>query len=272
MNTKSLIFTLDALISVGIALTLVSGIYFYLSQSDVSSTTHDLFAVGLDSLALLEHDGTLETAALKNNLTEIGDYLDALPNHICADITIRDGSKKKINNITKLHCQPSNQTSVVKRVFLVNSQPHLAEMELWFGEPKMPPTFLLFGFLLATWDGGHELKDLNITNIGSTDLVIVAAVVEWSPNGTELIKEIELENEPDDPWDKSCSWGCTPTGAQPSGTYLDFGSHDITIAVGATVIFHEIEWEDGDNMDGKTITITFFLDDGRSVSSGPFTP
>ncbi|MCF6277036.1 MAG: hypothetical protein L3J07_04335 [Candidatus Magasanikbacteria bacterium] len=114
----------------------------------------------------------------------------------------------------------------------------------------------------ASWSGGKQLRDVYFTNICEDDFDIDSIIFTWDYN-TE-ITQVFLDNHKI--W--SSSGPGSPSGYQTSGTELFV--HHAEVDGEDTVELHKTQFTQ--NMEGSTISITVYLEDGTSVSTGIFTP
>lgn len=103
-------------------------------------------------------------------------------------------------------------------------------------------------------------------NTCSFPVTITRAKLTWTSSA--YIKELKIDGGTQ--WKNDCSWSCSPTGLQPSGTLLDFGTADKTIKGDATKKIKEAIFNA--SVAGSTFEIELVMQDGSSAFSGPFTP
>jgi len=132
MLKKAVIFSLDAIFSAVTASMLILSILFFISQSNVTFDDRDRYAIALDSLAVLEIDGTLHGATQTGDPSTMQQYLDALPGQVCSRLSLYTSAQVAFSTSTKTGCTSSNETSVAKRAFIVDFVPYYAQMEVWY--------------------------------------------------------------------------------------------------------------------------------------------
>lgn len=134
MKKKAIIFTLDAILALLIAATLIISSLYYLSKTEnIPYTEQGLYKISLDILTVLEKDGTLKTAVEESSATEIQGFLDSLPVQICANITIYNTAQDNLLSVKKTACDSSEEKLFSRRVFIANSfSVYYAEMVSWF--------------------------------------------------------------------------------------------------------------------------------------------
>lgn len=114
----------------------------------------------------------------------------------------------------------------------------------------------------ASWYGQKQLRDVHITNNGSTG-VTIKEITFWWDNG-ELIEQVFLG--------AGKIWGHagpgSPLGKQVSGTELE--TVETTIDSGQTLDLHKVQFTN--NMLGTTITIKVKFTDDSEITTDPFVP
>jgi hypothetical protein len=135
LRKKGLIFTLDGIFAILIALTLIFSSIFYLSQaSSTFMNQRNLIQISQDSLTLLEKTKELKNFAETSTPANIQSYLDSLPYQICAKLSIESSAGIQLQELSKSGCGNSAYSSVTeRRVFVANSfTTYYAEMEAWY--------------------------------------------------------------------------------------------------------------------------------------------
>jgi|GEM_PF-2942117 len=117
---------------------------------------------------------------------------------------------------------------------------------------------------------GKRLKDVGIENICNHSITITKAKVSWIADNGEKIEKIKFSGTSGFSWLYFCWWGCSPTGKQPSGTLLDFGSKDYVIPPYSNRFIRTIEFDS--DMQGKNLDIELTLSDASTKSTGNFSP
>jgi hypothetical protein len=113
----------------------------------------------------------------------------------------------------------------------------------------------------ANWHGQKQLRDVFITNNGSSDVTITKVTMTWDNN--ELVEQLFIDTKI---W--SNSGPGTPSGSQVSGTELDV--EDLTLVPSQIGNMSKVQFSD--NMIGTTLTIKLEFSDGSSITSDPFMP
>lgn len=134
-KNRGIIFTLDSILALTLALSMITASLFYLGKTDDSSFDEQgLRQLSLDSLAVLEKSGTL-LLAMTTSQESLESFVDALPQQVCANITLFDAESIAQHSVQKKDCQEQETTtkkSVTRRVFIVNHEVYYAEMRAWY--------------------------------------------------------------------------------------------------------------------------------------------
>jgi hypothetical protein len=135
-NRKGIVFTLDAVLSLVILVTMVMGILFFLNQqTDLVYNRNSLDTIARDSLTVLEKNNNLRNAVNINNLEVVNRFMNALPSHICSSIILYDSFDNEVLTSTKSGCGTAIQRSVARRAFVtLGRNRYTAEMTVWFNE------------------------------------------------------------------------------------------------------------------------------------------
>lgn len=115
----------------------------------------------------------------------------------------------------------------------------------------------------AEWRAGDKhLHKVYVTNNGAQEVTIDQVMFTWD-NGEE-IEQIFIDR------DKAWSYGGpgSPSGRQPSGTYIDVV--DTVIQPYDTFDLHKVHFTD--DMEDATLTLTLVFADGSTYETGPFEP
>lgn len=135
ISKRGFALSLDAAIAVVIALLMITGTMFYLSQNSHLSLEDPGFLVAMDSLAMLEKNGGLEDYAIVGSTIKINSLLGALPYDSCIRLTIYQvgagGSREKLGSLSKESCGYPEDFSIARRVFISGGEIYLAELEGW---------------------------------------------------------------------------------------------------------------------------------------------
>ena len=112
----------------------------------------------------------------------------------------------------------------------------------------------------------RALEGITFENTCSNDIIIIGTTPVW--DNANQITWIQIDGQTD--WRNACNWGCAPTGAQDSDTFLHFGDRSATIPANSTVIVDKYEW--GTNMVGSIISLSLKLEDLTNTSTLSFAP
>ena len=100
---------------------------------------------------------------------------------------------------------------------------------------------------------GRKLKNINMTNLSSTDAVTITHMqVSWTPDGGENLTEIDLGRA-------TAEW----SGSASSGTNLDMT--DYTIGAGVTENDVWLDWEVGSDISAMTISAVLTFSDASTL-------
>ena len=132
---RGIIYTLDAILAGIVALSFVFICMSYLSANPSEHLNAlSLTTLDQDTLSVLEKDGVLADA-LQGDALDLGNFLDALPSNICAEIFLYDTDMTLYRNITKTGCLPSDDVVITRRVFFAgNATPYYAKLRGWYNE------------------------------------------------------------------------------------------------------------------------------------------
>lgn len=128
--SKGIIFSLDVLMALLLAVIFSTFIFFSINQSYSNYDELFLHKAAIDTLAVLREDRSLENFDNSSILT----FLNSLPAQYCANLTVYGNNDAIVYNSLKSGC--SNEGKVVgvsRRVFLVNSTSvYLGEVKVWY--------------------------------------------------------------------------------------------------------------------------------------------
>ncbi|HLD42467.1 MAG TPA: hypothetical protein VJB08_00580 [Candidatus Nanoarchaeia archaeon] len=130
MDKNGFIFTLDALLAVLIGGILITSTYVLLSGGSPSSARQNLYQVALDSLTVLEKDHTLADAIETSSNADLDNFLDALPVHICGNITLYRNTTAGVLS-SQGDCAVSDPV-VARRIFVTDFTSYYAEARMGF--------------------------------------------------------------------------------------------------------------------------------------------
>lgn len=130
----AMVFSLDAMIALIMAMLAISAIFVILVRStERSDDTSGIYLMSLDTLAVLEKSHLLSTAVETNSTTAILQHLQALPSPVCSNITIYDTENRMVLTTAPASCTDHDQTSRAIRAFVdANLTTYLAVMEAWY--------------------------------------------------------------------------------------------------------------------------------------------
>ena len=106
--------------------------------------------------------------------------------------------------------------------------------------------------------GNRYLYGLTVNNNGSSTITWTSAIVSWSPNGSEKMQRIRVDN--------SNVW--TNWSGLNSGSTADIS--DVAINASQTLNVNFLRFST--NMTSKAFTIQFIMNDASVKTVGPFSP
>lgn len=135
ISKKAIIFTIDAVLAVLAAMALISGSYYYLSQTqNIQWTNADKSQIAMNSLAVLEMSNSLQGAAATMSAAELDNYLNnILPAQLCANIMIFTETGAQLLTTIKSGCAVPEYKAVVIRDFYFRGFLYYAQMGVWYG-------------------------------------------------------------------------------------------------------------------------------------------
>ena len=135
MNKKGLVYTIDAIFALVIAVFLISAILFYMKDPNILYNEQALQKFSQGSLTMMEKDGTFRNAVSSSSNTEIGTFLDSLPRQLCASISIIDQNlTQAVGEVNKTNCNIPDEYVFTRRLIVADSKPYYAEMYAGFYE------------------------------------------------------------------------------------------------------------------------------------------
>lgn len=134
MLKKGIIFSLDAIFAIIIAGIIILACFFYLSQTTTQLfTTQDLSLTAMDTLTILEKDGTFKNIVETGSTATLQLFLNALPDQQCGMITVYTSSAAAIHSAQKAGCTFKNESVIAVRGFIANNYNiYYARMEAWY--------------------------------------------------------------------------------------------------------------------------------------------
>jgi len=134
-SNKGFVLTLDAAIAVVIALLMITGATFYLSQNSHLNLENPGYITAMDSLAMPEKNGGLGDYVSAGSTLKIDDLLGELPYDSCITLTFYQvgagGSMQKLSTLSKTGCGYPDNYAIARGVFISNGQIYFAELEGW---------------------------------------------------------------------------------------------------------------------------------------------
>lgn len=135
IHKKALIFTLDAIFALIIAITLIMGVLFLINQENQLFNEQALEIVAQDSLTVLEKDGSLDGAIEGTTNITISLFQENLPDQICSLIVLKNSAGQQVLSSLRSSCGTNaKQFSVARRSFISGSEPYYAEITAWYKE------------------------------------------------------------------------------------------------------------------------------------------
>jgi hypothetical protein len=132
---KGIIFSIDAALAVVTALLLITAVLYFLGQNTVPHESVVLDSIARDSATVLEKDRTFRTAVEINSPTVIERYLNGLPSHICASVSLQTSASIEVMSTIKTGCTSGREKSRARRSFITTGlNSYYAIVEVWFNE------------------------------------------------------------------------------------------------------------------------------------------
>ena len=131
MPKKGIIYTLDVIIALFMALGIVAFAFTYLEETS-HSFNNNVYVLSLDSLGMLEKDYTLQRAVQQNSAVLLQQFVNTLPAPLCGNISIYSGEQQKQWSVQANNCTQGNDLALARRAFAVNATLYYAEMRTWF--------------------------------------------------------------------------------------------------------------------------------------------
>ena len=134
LRKNAFLFSIDATLAVMVGASIMLLCLFFLSNTGHAAyNEHDLYLTALDSLAVLEKDGTLRDYAMTGDNASIQGYLDSLPDRICGNITIYSASSRPLYSNEKSGCASSDIPTMGIRVFFDDERTiYYTRMRVWY--------------------------------------------------------------------------------------------------------------------------------------------
>lgn len=133
LNKKGIIFTLDAVFALIVAVTITVAVIFHMSQvSKIPYSKQALNKIAQDSLTVLEKDGILKEAIETGSTETITTFLNSLPYQICAGMDLKSADQSTIQSAVKTGCNSSEEAVIARRAFIANNfSTYYVRMEFW---------------------------------------------------------------------------------------------------------------------------------------------
>lgn len=135
LTKKGFALTLDAAIAVVIALLMITGAMFYISQNSHLPLEDPGFIIAIDSLAILEKNGGLQEYVSAGSDTKLENLFGTMPYENCARLTfyrVEDSSiMQKLGAYSREGCKYPEDYTLTRRVFISEGEIYLAELEGW---------------------------------------------------------------------------------------------------------------------------------------------
>jgi hypothetical protein len=132
MGKKAVIFTLDAILALLIAGSMITASFFYLSQENIQFTRQSLYKMALDLFAILEMDGSLADYASTGSNSSIINFISTLPSQLCINLTLYNNDSAFMHSTQKSNCNIT-QPVVSRGVFVhYNLSAYYAELKMGY--------------------------------------------------------------------------------------------------------------------------------------------
>lgn len=136
IGKRSMLFTIDSIFALVIALVILLSVIFTLKSLDIKSWTEtNINELGMDYLTVLEHSGELKNAVITSDTGEIKEFLNRIvKQNICGKIKIFDQNDNLLIIETKTGCLDSHESYMTKRSFVAEDNFYYAVFEGWYNE------------------------------------------------------------------------------------------------------------------------------------------
>ena len=138
MNTGSkrgFVLTLDAAIAVVIALLMITGSMFYISQNSHLNLEDPMFVTTMDSLAALEKNNGLRDYVSLGSAAKVDSLFRTLPFEDCMMLTFYQadsgGALGKLGSVSREGCGYPERYTISRRVFVSEGIIYIAELVGW---------------------------------------------------------------------------------------------------------------------------------------------
>ena len=108
-------------------------LFFMNRVSMVPYNKQALHRLNQDSLTILEKDGSLRQAIETGSTEDIENFINALPNQICAEINLIDSNRYIVKTTVRAGCPDEKESVFERRAFIANNfNVYYARMETWY--------------------------------------------------------------------------------------------------------------------------------------------
>lgn len=132
---KGFALTLDAAIAVLIALFMITGAMFYISQNSHLPLEDPVFVNSIDSLAILEKKGGLAEFVSSGSDTKLEELFGPLPYENCVRLTFyqvqEDLGLEKLETYSREGCRYPEDYTITRRIFADEGEIYMAELVGW---------------------------------------------------------------------------------------------------------------------------------------------
>ena len=118
MNSNGFLISFDALIALLVLFAMLITATLYFSGSQYSEQNNLILkSTAMDSLAVMEKTGILESAVAKDNSSELRGFLNRLPNSVCSDLRIFSNSdyNNAVISVLREGCEKAENSITIKR-------------------------------------------------------------------------------------------------------------------------------------------------------------
>lgn len=132
---KGIVFSLDAILALIAAITLITAAFFYLSQIHVIKWSQpNYFLISLDTLNVLRIDGTLQTAIQTQNPANLTLFFDHMYGpQVCGALEIyKKGQPGIYLNATKTGCNSYEEVYVFRSTIFVAPSYYYTVLKVWY--------------------------------------------------------------------------------------------------------------------------------------------
>jgi len=133
-DKRGIIFSIDAILSIMITITLISASFFYMSQiHTIKWSQPNYFLTSLDTINVLRIDGTLENAINTLSGEKIQEFMNyTYDNNMCGSMNISDSSENTLISVNKTGCTSYEEVYVYRGTIVNNKKIYLITLKLWY--------------------------------------------------------------------------------------------------------------------------------------------